>query len=303
MGVAPLPTDPAFDRRAWLPLRLLNGTSLDAPIVAASWFVLLTVGQDESIDASLTRDWNRDTLTLAVLSMTVWLIYSGDRLLDLRRLDFNRAVSPQHRFANRWKVPMVAAWLIVLAVDAVVTLVALPREVVVFGMGLLVIVVVYMLVAHVIEPLRRKLPKEIFVGFIFACGVAGPLAAQARLADWPQITGFLAGLFSMNCLLVSIVQERIDREQTTPSLTVAWPAVRKRLPVCGWILMSLVAVSMLGGRIQTLPAAAIIISLAATVRLMLVALRRRDRPVWISYAADLVLMVVPAFFSCLASIG
>src|SRR6056297_2295664 len=170
-------TDETPLSRLWSPLRLINAVSLDAPIVAASWFWLIRLTRP-SLDA--TR-WpgvgGTDRVTMLVLSLTVWLIYSGDRLLDCRDLDFGKPTAYQHRFAHRWRRPLSAAWTIVFMMTGSISLFFLDAGVLRFGLGMSATVALYFVAVHTSGPLRRSVPKELLVGGLFATGVVGPAAA------------------------------------------------------------------------------------------------------------------------------
>ncbi len=238
---------------------------------------------------------------MLVLSLTVWLIYSGDRLLDCRDLDFGKPTAYQHRFAHRWRRPLSAAWTIVFMMTGSISLFFLDAGVLRFGLGMSATVALYFVAVHTSGPLRRSVPKELLVGGLFATGVVGPAAALDGGPDRLWVVLLLFGLFSLNCLLVSVVQAPVDRAQSTPSMMLSLPRLRTRLPWLGWIITGTSATLMWTGQIDATVGTSIAVSAGATTHLMYRTKDRSDESgVRIAYAADMTLIVVPLLFAHVA---
>ncbi|TWT70926.1 hypothetical protein Pan14r_32340 [Crateriforma conspicua] len=183
---------------------MLNVTSLDAPIVAVVWFVVLMRENDPSANIFSVAN-RRDIATGLVLAMTVWLIYCGDRLLDSFRSDAALR-SARHRFSRRnWRL-LLLVWTTVFGIDAVVATTCLPLAVQMFGVVLAVAVGLYLLWVHAFRRRSAMQWKEPIVGILFAAGVVGASATNAGMMNGGRgvsVGVLLAGLFTLNCWGVS----------------------------------------------------------------------------------------------------
>lgn len=184
-----------LERRAtpwWLWWNIL---SLDAPTVAAAWAALFAL-------ASGTRLLPAEA---SALGLSVWIIYTCDRLLDGWSLRDRAALQERHLFSDRHRfilaVLVVAAAALVLWLMAGQSLATEARA----GMKLGVIVVLYMVGIHARRsPIVRLLPKEIAVGFLFALGATLPLWSQSARILWQDLLSwsFFGLLCSLNCLSI-----------------------------------------------------------------------------------------------------
>jgi hypothetical protein len=152
---------------AWLWPNLL---SLDAPLVAAAWELLLA--RCYHVPAPLA--------TTLVLALAVWVIYIGDRMLDAVRLASTEGLPARHRFYRaHWRallLPAVVAaplgaWLAVTRLDAAVFL---------NGVILLAAIGAYFGLVHLL-PRRQWFPKELAVAAVFAAGCFLPAWRGAGL--------------------------------------------------------------------------------------------------------------------------
>jgi len=172
-----------------------NILSADAPAVAVVWAVLfarvsairLTVGE------------------AAALVLSVWVIYTTDRLLDGWRVGNRAALQLRHLFCHRHRSMLTAlvigASALVLWLMADGSLITDARA----GLKLGVILVLYMAGIHTGDTrIGWLLPKEISVGFLFALGVTLPLWSRSLRFPWHQslVWGFFALLCSLNCLCI-----------------------------------------------------------------------------------------------------
>ena len=109
--------------------------------------------------------------SLIALGLTVWIIYTADRLLDI--LDMNgEAASERHRFHQR-NQKKLTYWLMVVMIINVVLIFFMPRIVIIHGIILLLVVVIYIV-------MRKRLhsSKELLVAVLYTSGVVLP--------SWPD---------------------------------------------------------------------------------------------------------------------
>lgn len=123
---------------------------------------------------------------IVALGLTVWVIYTTDRLMDVRNLT-EPASSERHRFHQKYSNPLWVA--IVAAVLIVCVLIIFIRpSVIVGGLILAPVILIYLL-------LQKKLPiKEFTVAVLYTLGVLLPA--------WPEngqliaaVAGLIAQLF------------------------------------------------------------------------------------------------------------
>jgi hypothetical protein len=135
-------------------------------------------------------------ITLIVLFLVVWMIYTVDHLLDAQRLPYP-ASSERHRFHQRHKRPL----LVVLILAFVVTLVLvgfLDTRILKHGLYLGTVVMVYLV-------LHRALAwtKELWIAVLYTAGVLLPLGTTSPpLPPWPWVIITQFGLVAFLNLLV-----------------------------------------------------------------------------------------------------
>ncbi|QDV70384.1 hypothetical protein Poly24_41060 [Rosistilla carotiformis] len=221
------------DSRLIRSLEVPNCLSLDAPLVAVTWqWLLASVYSNSPSTDGVSRAMDRSQLAaMAVLCVTVWLIYMADRLLDCRRLNFTRDVPWRHRFANRHSRILWPIWFGMLALDGGLTLRMLDRQLRIAGAGLMGIVLLYCVAVHGSRWLRGGVPKEFVVGTVFAAGVCLPIALTEFSLSLVLTACVMAALFSLNCLCVAKVQSGSDRQQQVGSAILMFPWLASRLPL------------------------------------------------------------------------
>lgn len=155
---------------------------------------------------------------LIVLGLTVWMIYSADHLLDVRRIG-ERAVTNRHRFYKRYFWVMIAVTGIVAVSDAAMIFFVRPS---VFYAGLVLggAVTVYLVAQRYFGFL-----KELAGALLYTGGVVLPAFAfsdnQSIAADqWIAILCFLL-IAWINLLLFSYFDRKSDEEHRQVSFTTA----------------------------------------------------------------------------------
>lgn len=196
--------------RIWLWPNLL---SLDAPLVAVLWQILFA----RCFGAPL------DGVAVALLLLTVWLIYVADRTLDAWKGDCR---SPRHEFYRRHWRNLLPVWLAALGLAAWLAVERLPSGIFVRGAALLAAVVVYFVLIHVgrqhFRSRQGRWPKEAVVGVLFALGASLVAWGQVKApADVATIVLF-SGLCWMNC--VAIEKWEAGQPEWSPRAAALWLA-------------------------------------------------------------------------------
>jgi len=144
------------------------------------------------------------SFALVPLALTVWIIYTGDHLLDARRIG-HLASSARHRFHQEHFAQLRIAIAVAVILDAL-SLVWVSRAVILGGMFLAVLVALLMLMHRTFPWLR-----EIIVSVLYTCGVLLPAIAQARM-PYTIAHSLLFVQFSLVALTNLLVLSWLDRE-------------------------------------------------------------------------------------------
>ncbi|MGH9743230.1 MAG: hypothetical protein ACRD51_12880 [Candidatus Acidiferrum sp.] len=198
-----------------------NILSLDAPAVAVVWSALF----------ASTSGARLSTAEAIALGLSVWIIYTCDRLLDGWTTKNRAALQERHLFSERHRL-LLAASVIVAGALVLWQITGIPLiEDAIAGVKLGAVLILYMAAVHAGRGrLANVLPKEIFVGFLFALGATLPLWSRATQFPWHEFLpwGFFGLLCSLNCLSIecweSARQTRAWRQQSHP--LVRWVAPR-----------------------------------------------------------------------------
>jgi len=206
-------------------MHLWHLASLDAPTVAVVWTFSFGWARHVAVPASI-----------AVLTgLTVWAVYVGDRLLDVRRAlgaGQMESLRERHFFHwrnRRWLVPAamaaaaVAAWLFFarlpagwFAPDAAIGAAAMGYFACVHGGG-----------GFESDPSRphvRGVSKELLVGVLFALGCAAPAwIAGSHSWSWCATIAFFAALAWLNCSAID-KWESADRNASVRSIALIFAA-------------------------------------------------------------------------------
>jgi hypothetical protein len=223
--------------------------SLDAPVVVVLWQGLLARAASVGLGAP----------EVAVLACSVWLAYAADRWFEAWRLEPARIRTHRHRFSQRLRWPLAAAWAAVLALDVAVAFRALSRAEIRAGFLLLGPVAAYLLshqLAH--RNSRWRPPKEACVALLLTGGAAVFVASRpgARLGAMAIPAAVFALLCLANCALISVWENEVDRSQGQTSLALQFgpaTALSRALP---WAVSALCAACWLCAGPEAGPAAA-----------------------------------------------
>ena len=204
--------------------------SLDAPIVAVVWQHWW-----ERAGGAKTP-WLHD----AILALGVWMIYLADRLADTRRAAPQPPETARHAFSARHRRVLWPLFACVATGLALLTPAVLPAGQFAAGLGLLLIAGGYFWLIHRRRPSHwaALLPKEAFVGAIFAAGTIFFVGWPVGLRHVPVLIGALlfSALCFFNCALIT-QWEGSDRDRCEPtSLLNAFPWLDGRLGFgCMWL--------------------------------------------------------------------
>jgi hypothetical protein len=198
----------------WLWWNLL---SLDAPTVAVVWALLLARTSGIPLRSSQA----------VALALVVWFVYSLDRLLDASLSNDSRTLQARHRFcihhANLYIVAMGTA----TAVTVSIVLRNLePREIW-NGIKLGSVVAGYLVAIHARSGRAAKyLPKEVFVGILFAAGTTLPLWSHLHTCPRSILLAWVcfALVCILNCTAIECWETPKDRaaSRRSPGALVRW---------------------------------------------------------------------------------
>lgn len=263
-------------------LRLWHLASFDAPTVALVW--------------SLAFAWicraRIPVWILAVLGMTVWVIYVADRLLDARRaLKANDLARLRERHFFHWRHRHILAPAAVAAAVSATLIVFSRMSAAIFAKDSVVALaaLVYMRGVHLPSLARQSRPtwlsrvltKECLVGILFAAGCALPAWNRAASPAVPLISvAIFAALAWLDC-------HAIDRWETRSRMNRANEVITPAL----FLALAGTSLSFLSAAFN--PRAAAMMLAAASSALLLATLDRvqsRLAPIALRALADLVLL-------------
>jgi len=213
-----------YETRPW---RVANDLALDAALAALAWqWALWPVAGGPSWAAS------------AVLGLSVWLVYMGDRWLDVRSQAPTRLPTQRHRFTARHRGALLALWLVVLAVNVSLAWLGLtPAQ---FNAGLVLLGLSIAYTAGIQRHVPRRVTKELQVALIFAAGVGVfCIGLSMGPVDWQALALFAVICF-INCALLAKWEMPADRAMGRASLALALGAR------VSWIARSALIVGLLG---------------------------------------------------------
>lgn len=198
--------------RIWM---IPNLSSLDAPLVAWTWQLLLARCLARTISPAQQM----------VLFLSVWLVYAGDRWLD----SFDPHQSQQtarHQFHRRYRLPLLVALGGVGAFTVDYSIHHLMSSDLERGWILLGAVVLYFL-----GSISRKIsfPKEAGVALLFTWGVF-----LFPASGWNGEIALPAVGFFLLCLLNCVAISAWENESGAHTLLRGWPGLKRQ-----WILFAI----------------------------------------------------------------
>lgn len=154
---------------------------------------------------------------LAVLALTVWIIYTLDHLRDATFIS-DVASTDRHRFHQKY-FRRIAATLLVAILTDLLLLWFIPFSVLMWGLCLWFFVVLYLVLERYL-----KFMKEFFVACLYTAGLLLPSLAGEG-GEWLVLHSVVAGKYFvtawMNLLLFSLIEYNEDRRHQQYSF-VTW---------------------------------------------------------------------------------
>jgi hypothetical protein len=204
-------------RRAAIPWWLWwNVLSLDAPAVACVWSVLLL----------RSGGFQSPGLEVVALILSVWVIYTTDRLLDGFQSSQTSRLQIRHNFTAKHRRVFVAFAVSFGVALLWISVEKLEAQAMRAGIFLGLIVVFYLISIHTgFSRLLRWLPKEVSVGIIFAAGTSIPLWSRLGRMESHIVIVWLSfgALCSLNCLSIECWERpRHGAERVPTSRWIAW---------------------------------------------------------------------------------
>ncbi|MEQ1884385.1 MAG: hypothetical protein ABL967_04940 [Bryobacteraceae bacterium] len=185
--------------RIWLWPNLL---SLDAPIVAVLWQILFLRCFRSPVEL----------LPVALLALTVWLIYAADRALDALAGDAHTA---RHRFYRKHGRMLAPLWIAGFAAAAWMAFTGLPAPLLRSGFILLGGVSVYFFAVHAAPGRFARIPRSGNVRWTKEAAVAVLFAMGSSLGAWQNIHNkadvAAIVLFSALCWINCVAIEHWER--------------------------------------------------------------------------------------------
>jgi hypothetical protein len=159
-----------------------------------------------------------DVLSAVLLPLTVWLIYSADRVLDAW---WNSRSLPRHEFHGQHWRAILATWIVAFAVAGLLAWKRLPDALFTRGLALLAVIALYFAFVHLTP--RRRWPKEFAVAILFAAGVSLAAWQQIRSAADIATVAVFCCLCWINCAAIEQWERRPRTMPRTAIRLTAWP--------------------------------------------------------------------------------
>ncbi|WP_149496478.1 hypothetical protein [Roseiconus lacunae] len=189
-----------------------NLLSLDAVTVGLVWMSIFSI--------QFLNRWPHGYEYISI-GGAIWIIYTADRILDGLAVTDDATATERHRFHRQHRRRMTLLWCVAVTTVAWVAATAATERQLRGGILMIAFAICYLVSAQWLNRARTLIPKEFRAGILFAFGVT--LTCWTSTESPPQgslaICTFLAaGLFTINCLLVSTLEIKIDSVQGSDSL-------------------------------------------------------------------------------------
>jgi hypothetical protein len=149
---------------------------------------------------------NAEMVASIVLGVAVFVIYSADRLLDLR----NTAISNtnRHNFHNKHKKVL---WeiIIILSIFSAIFAFTLPIKILTIGLVLAVIVLIYLLAVNKLpNNTFLQIAKEPLTAIMYTTGIIGTAFVTKTNITWQEwaVAGMFFAIVFQNLLLFSVYE-------------------------------------------------------------------------------------------------
>lgn len=223
------------DRQIW---RLANALSLDAVLVGLTWQLVFTRQFCQRLPAPHE---------MAIVGLSIWLVYTIDRLLDSLRLDTSRPHSFRHRFHLRYRKRLCFVWLTALGINAANVVCFASEPQLRWGCMAIAVVIGYVVGVQLVPKPKMMIPKELQVGLVFAFGVSLTAWSEVGRHETTEllIATMMAGLlFAGNCLAIAGWERHFDIHQNFDSFALRMPQSTTALPTA--LIFHAIATVILG---------------------------------------------------------
>jgi hypothetical protein len=214
--------------------------SLDAPAVAVLWQGL--IARSASVAPRAPE--------AVVLGSSVWLAYCADRWIEGWRLAPESVLTHRHRFHQRWRWPILAAWAAVLGLDVLEAIRGLPPGEFDAGVLILLPVAAYLLSHQLVHRKSRwRAPKEVCVALLLGGGAAVFAAARpgADIRGMAAPLALFVLLCFSNCALISVWEDEVDRIHGQTSLALQFAGAAALSRALPWAVAAAAAAAWLAG--------------------------------------------------------
>jgi hypothetical protein len=203
---------------------LANSVSLDAVVVGLLWMTVFTVQFCRRLPS---------VNEMAIIGLSIWLVYTVDRLFDSLRLDHQRPHSLRHRFHFRHRKILSVVWFLALAIDTALIVLFASESQLRWGCSAIAIVVAYVCGVQLTRHPVPWFPKELQAGMAFAFGVSLTAWSECGRQDFVALllSTLLAGmLFTTNCYAIACWERDLDSDQRFSSWVTEFPESGRWLP-------------------------------------------------------------------------
>jgi hypothetical protein len=192
-----------------------------------------------------------------VLSVSVWIIYTVDHLIDAWQLKGNSTIA-RHQFHYKHFYPLVFIVFILSVVNLFMVFKFFEIQIIITGILLALLVIVYFTALFFKNKLTFSLPKELIVAVVFVVGVwFTPLILRAHMPDTLTIVVvfLFTGLAFCEGVMVSWFEYAQDKTDFHSSFTVAYGKVITRKVLLTILLIIFIMLIFLfrftNGKIET----------------------------------------------------
>jgi len=150
---------------------------------------------------------------LLVLALSVWLVYTSDRLMDGIKVGI-LSHSLRHQFHYRQRKPIILAILIISCIVGLITFLFLDKRIIYFGLILGFVILIYLsLVFRIGQKKHQLFLKEPLIALVYTAGIwGGPVVlSQFYLISQQWILILVTFLHGMlNLLILSLLDFQAD---------------------------------------------------------------------------------------------
>ncbi|MEO0797087.1 MAG: hypothetical protein AAFX93_18175 [Verrucomicrobiota bacterium] len=206
-----------------------NATAIDAAAVGIFWYLAY----------SQALGLNPGIVEALILGMSIWLVYLGDRWLDVRVRHWVDMPTYRHRFVARWRRTLFLFWICILGLNVGLAFFQLTKPQLLAGLVVLSASILY--TVGIQKQLAWLIPKEGQIALIFSAGIG--LFFVGRPMPLGDVIDLGLGLacFSLvcfaNCGLIARWEVSIDEQLERRSIARSIGDRANQLRVLAWIAL------------------------------------------------------------------